>query len=401
MDPDPYIKSGDRMRKIESGSTAQLLLLCLGYFVFYVAYSMFLKYFTEIRDPRRAQFVYLFNNTLGSSVLCVAIVLVLGWIGLLAATSNRLVPIGPFKIPVEVAYIIPSGICTAVVIPTTTLMYSLGISVMVAQVIMRGIVIVISRAVDEVQIRQGILKKRVYREENWGVVFALLAVATVLLLFPVALYLKNHGFPVPSWLGVNLERDKQPFDFIHNPVAMTILILYTIAYAIRIYIMNLYRNTRPGGRLDNRGFFGVEQITASITMLALGWFFFAIPWDFPQVVAWQTAVRSPDASAILSGIPYGLVAFFSVFLFMFKGRTATFSGLANRLTSLFAGTVATLLMWAIFRSKFPTAQDWLSVAFILGAVYFLTRAEKKRVAELALAPASSAAQAPASSGRAG
>lgn len=379
------------MRKVESGSTAQLLLLCLGYFVFYVAYSMFLKYFTEIPSgPRMGQFAYLFNSTLSSSVLCVAVVVVLGWIGRLAATSNRLVAVGPFKVPVEVAYIIPSGICTAVVIPTTTLMYSLGISVMVAQVIMRGIVIVISRAVDEVQIRQGILRKRIYPEENWGVVFALLAVATVLLLFPVALYLNGRGVQVPHWLGVNLERDKQPFDFIHNVAAMTILTLYTVAYAVRIYIMNLYRNTHPAATLDNRGFFGVEQITASITMLALGWFFFALPGSAPQLVAWRDAVRAPDLNAMLSGLPYGIVAFFSVFLFMFKGRTATFSGLANRLTSLLAGTVATILLWAVFKSKFPTAQDWLSVAFILVAVYFLSRAERKRVAEMARAQAPAA-----------
>ena len=63
--------------------------------------------------------------------------------------------------PVEIPYIIASGVCTAVVVPTTTLMYSFkNISVMVAMVVMRGAVIVIGRVVDEIQIRQGILKKR-------------------------------------------------------------------------------------------------------------------------------------------------------------------------------------------------------------------------------------------------
>jgi ABC-type transport system involved in cytochrome c biogenesis permease subunit len=77
-----------------------------------------------------------------------------------------------------------------------------------------------------------------------------------------------------------------------------------------------------------------------------------------------------------------MVAFFSVFIFMFKGRTATFAGLVNRLTSLVAGTTATLVFCLTCRGRFPSLQDWLSLAFILIAVGFLTIAERKRVAEL-------------------
>ena len=76
------------------------------------------------------------------------------------------------------------------------------------------------------------------------------------------------------------------------------------------------------------------------------------------------------------------MAFFSVFLFMFKGRTATFAGLANRLTSLLAGTTATLFFHFAFGGKFPETQDWVSLAFIFIAVGFLWRAERKRIAEL-------------------
>ena len=54
---------------------------------------------------------------------------------------------------------------------------------------------------------------------------------------------------------------------------------------------------------------------------------------------------------MLSGIPYGAVAFFSVFIFMFQGRTATFAGLVNRLTSLIAGTTATLLLRRLLQEQ--------------------------------------------------
>src|SRR5438093_6683306 len=185
------------MIKASSGTTAQLVQLCLGYFVAYVLTGILVKYFTVVRSPKMLEMAYLFNNTLGGSAFPLLVVLLLGWVRLLQ--SNRTISWAGLRMPAEVAYIVPSGICTAVVIPTTTLMYSLPISVMVAMVIMRGSVIVISRLVDQIQMRQGILKRRVYGEENVAVLFALLAVATNVLLLPLEDYLYAHGFTPPAW----------------------------------------------------------------------------------------------------------------------------------------------------------------------------------------------------------
>jgi hypothetical protein len=266
---------------------------------------------------------------------------------------------------------VPSGVCTAVVIPTTTLMYSLkGISVMVAMVIMRGAVIVLSRIIDGVQIRQGILKKKVFLEENLGVVVAVAAVAVTLLSS------KNGAGDVP---------------FYRSAAAMTILGAYVTAYAIRIYIMNYYKNTRPpGAKLDNQGFMGIEQMSASVTLAIATVVLYNAPAWFgataPQITQFAGAIATPKpawALAFLSGISFGIVAFFSVFIFMFKGRTATFAGLVNRLTSLVAGTTSTLIVWALLGGKPPKVQDWVSLVLIFVAVYFLTLAEKKRAVELA------------------
>ncbi|HMT12811.1 MAG TPA: hypothetical protein PKA39_14440, partial [Ignavibacteria bacterium] len=65
-----------------------------------------------------------------------------------------------------------------------------------------------------------------------------------------------------------------------------------------------------------------------------------------------------------------------------KGRTATFAGLVNRLTSLIAGAAATLLFAVFWGGEFPEADDWITLGFILIAVAFLTKAEKKRSIEL-------------------
>lgn len=355
--------------KTSEGSTGRLIQLCAGYFLFYVATGLIVKFFTggvNGHPVKMNDIAFLAYNTFGANLTCLIPAVILGWWRL---KSIRPIQVGRWQIPSELLYIIPSGVCTAVVIPTTTLMYTLPISVMVAMVIMRASVIVIGRLVDEVQIRQGILDKRVYWEENAAVLFAILAAS-------IELFFSNGG----------------SFDFVQNRAAMVILTSYIAAYAIRIYIMNYYKNTRPkGAPLDNRAFFATEQIAASLTMALIAAFVFFSPRFFTswgqarQVADFVASIQIPVPGwgwAALSGVAFGVVAFFSVFIFMFKGRTATFTGLVNRLTSLVAGTTATLLGWAFFGSKFPSLQNWISLGFVLVSVAFLTRAEKKRAGEL-------------------
>jgi len=235
-------------------------------------------------------------------------------------------------------------------------------------VIMRGSVIVISRVVDAVQLKQGLMDKKVYVEENLAVVFAVGAVAVNLLT------VREGGF-----------------DFVHSVPAMVILGSYIVAYSIRIYIMNYYKNTRPkGGKLDNKPFFAIEQITATSTLLIAGVILFYSPDLFgasgPVIEQYRGAIARPLPhwpEALLAGTAFGAVSFFSVFLFMFKGRTATFAGLVNRLTSLVAGTTATLICFFCLGGRFPDWRDWVSLLLILIAIGFLTRSERKRVAEMA------------------
>jgi len=98
------------------------------------------------------------------------------------------------------------------------------------------------------------------------------------------------------------------------------------------------------------------------------------------------AILNPNMTwapwAFLAGTGFGIVAFFSVFIFMFKGRTATFSGLVNRLTLLIAGTVSTVVFAAFFSGSFPHPVDWISLILIVVAIGFMAKAEKKRQSEL-------------------
>lgn len=348
------------MWKTTEGSTGQLLQFCVAYFVSYVVYGVATKYFVGPAGMRDLEF--LAYSTIGGSLVCLGWVLARGWWRL---ESARLIQWGPLRFPSELLYIVPSGVCTAVVIPTTTLMYTMPITVMVAMVIMRGSVIVISRLVDAIQIRQGILHKKVLWEENVAVAFAVGAVS------------------VHLWF---LRGD--PAGFKWSPAATVVLLSYIASYATRIYIMNYYKNTRPPGtKLDNKAFFSIEQMAAFVTIVIAVSVVLAAPGVLGSAAGEVALVREAFAhpkpvwpGAIAAGATFGIGAFFSVFLFMFKGRTATFAGLVNRLTSLIAGTAATGVSYLFFRGKLPGTADWISLGLILVAVAFLSRSERRRIA---------------------
>lgn len=339
-------------------ATRGLLRLCAGYFSFYVVTGVAVKYFqgaSEEGFPGMSGTSYLLYSTLGGSLLCLGLVTALGW------WRAGGVPRG-----LEFGVMAVSGMCTAVVVPSTTLLYSLPISVMVAMVLMRGSIIVISRLVDAVQIRQGLLKRPVQPEENIAVVFALAAVGTRLVL-----------------------ADERGFDFLGNVAAVTILGSYLAAYALRIYLMNWYKNTAGSKtRTDNRAFFSWEQLFASATMGLVGaGLVFGMPDGEGTLNGVAAGLRAelanPHESAVwatVAGGAFGIVAFFSVFIFLFRGRSATFVGLVNRLVSLVAGTAATLLSALLFGGKWPQLTDWVSLGFILVAVAFLARAEQRTIA---------------------
>ncbi len=459
-------------QRTHEGTTERLLQLSFSYFGIYVLTGFLAKYFDKVLGMDGTQ--YTFYNTIGGMLICNAVVIAWGWYRF---KSTDTVKVLGFNMPREFFYIIPSGICTGIVIPTTTLMYTLPISVMVAMIIMRASVIIISRFIDEAQIRQGILKKKVYWEENVAVMIALGAVALQLLNFKGAIALVEQTGNYAAFFGQLFVFDKGSFDFLGNAAAMTILSFYLGAYTIRIYIMNYYKNTRkPGAAYDTKGFFAVEQIASTISLVLAGFIFFQLinrPAELPftpnaepaamaaasperealaasmakaeallttdtskftpanragaeealaaasallkdkkaspetlkaaaaavdkpvqevkRTFAYQftDAARNPTPKwllAIGAGLVFGFSAFFSVFLFMFKGRTATFAGLVNRLTSLIAGTAATLFVfWFIPGQKPPKAEDWAGLALMFIAIYFIGKAEKKRMCELAKA----------------
>lgn len=334
---------------------AKVWLLCLGYFFSYIAFGVFIKWLLDKRDgfPGMSGMEALFNTTVGGMGICLAVVLLFWWPGRLKSSTRSRTIWGLF--PGEYAWLIPSGICTGFVIPTTTLMYTYGFSVMVAMVLMRSALIVISRLVDEILIRQGHLDKEVFWQENAAVVFALIALSIII-----------------------FAAGKEDFHFFRSTAAMVTMAFYIIPYGIRIYILSRFKT-----KVDHKAIFGIEQIFSAVTVIIVSAVFisaFKAGWEQIQVVEFARGFEDPSLIAILIGAPYGIGAFFSVFLFLYKGGTATFNITINRLTSLFAGTIATLIFYFVFDGKAVKAHQWLALAVVFVAIAFLTWAGKRREA---------------------
>lgn len=329
--------------------------LCAGYFAFYVLTGVSVKYFQgdkALGYPGLQDGTFLVYSTLGGSALCVSICLALGWFRL---SSGQRISVLGLSVPAELAALGPSGLCAAVIIPATTLLYSLPISVMVAMVMMRGSIIIVSRAVDGVLILQGLRKTSVRWEENVAVVFALGALAIPL-----------------------FESDALRL----SGAAIGIFVSYVSAYAVRLYLMNRFKLTGAGAVLgDSRFYFAGEQAVATLVLVVAAGMVsrgaLAGPIGDGMRLAWE-APPSVWPEALAAGGLYGMVAFFSVFIFLQPGRSATFSGLVNRLTSLVAGTVATVCSHFWLGGKAPAASDWTALGFIGVAVVFLAVAERRK-----------------------
>lgn len=337
-----------------------LLSLCLGYYFFYVLTGVSVKYFTgkvEAGFVGMNNYEYLLYSTASSGLLCIGVILVLRWQRF--ASGLRMQQLLPIFL---------SGICTAFIIPSTTLLYSQPMSVMIAMVLMRAGVLIVSRLVDQILLWQKLSHRKVLWEENLAVLFALGALS------------------LQSAISLIYEDSQKHFAFLESPFVVGILLFYLLSYFFRIYIMNYFKSVDPqGSKINNQGFFALEQLAASATMIFVAFLTVFLwkygVWTAPSAEKFSLALFDPHPQWVwgsLSGTFYGMVAFFSVFIFLVRGRSATFAGLANRLTSLLAGTSATLLGCWLFGSPLPSLVDWLSFALILFAVFLLAKSEKRQ-----------------------
>lgn len=332
--------------------TQNLWLLGTWLFLGYVGTGVMPKVFTHGLGgvEKVSQNQYAVFSTAGGVTVGLLIIFGLGWLKYFKTTIRG-----------EVPMIAVSGFGTAIVIVTTTLMYSFaGVSVMVAQVLMRGSVIILMLSVDGIMIWRGLSTTKITQNQYKGVAAALAAIACAI--FAPARPLK------PGQHAASFAE-----------ILPTLLAYIFLGYAIRLFVQQLWKHKKGQAAQDNRGFFAVEQLFAVATLATVAGYICFSSSTAPGLVDAQQAFSHWNWAAMVSGVFFGLVAVPSVFLMMLKGRTGTFGALLNRVTTLIAGTISTCALAMLFVGQnWPTVYDWVSFGLLLLALNYVGKAAAEK-----------------------
>jgi hypothetical protein len=339
------------MNDKDDKTTVDLFILVPWYFVAYLAQGILSRLFTDpkikiIESLQTTQMKFMVWSVLGSFAITLSVIFVGKW-------GSRFKP----AFDDEFTLLRISGICAAIVIPTTSILYTFSwLSLMVAMVVMRGSMILTGWIIDLVQFRLGIRKKRVSLLETLAAALGISAVVIVL-------FLDSSDPTKPS--------------FWTEPVARWALILYVAAYGVRIYIMNYFKNRREEHNIygDERAYYSIENPTAAIALaisagivLLLGSNHGVLIHDSNVALAgildWQALL------IIFSGTFVGLSAIPSVFLFLYPKESATFTTLVNRLTTIVTSILVTVFLVGWGGPK-PKDVDWYSLILVCLALIIL------------------------------
>ena len=312
-----------------------------GYFACYVPYSFMTKVMSNgllpVLDGQGiAGFSILPVTALATTVAMVIVISSLGWWKY--ATHSKIFGI---KVPHPTKWTFLSGLCTALIIGTTTLAYTFeGLSIVLAMVLMRGGVLLIGPIVDK------ITNRKVRWFSYAGMILALFALLTNL-------------FDTSSY--------RMPI------MAMLVIGTYIASYFIRFQFMSNLAKSEDNEA--NKRYFVEEQMTATpmfvVFLILLAVFNtgeitesvrmgFTIHWGQPYLWA-----------LILIGIFSQGTGVFGTLVFLDKNEN-TYCIPVNRSSSIVAGLIATYLL-ALFPSMNPPAiSELIGAAFIIGAILFLT-----------------------------
>ncbi len=312
-----------------------------GYFACYVPYSFMTKLISKgllpaLQGVRLAGFSILPVTGLATLIAMIVVISALGWWKY--ATHSR---VGKFNIPRPTRWTFLSGVCTSLIIGTTTLAYTFdGLSIIFAMVLMRGGVLIIAPIVDAIT-------KRYVRWFSWaGMVLALCALLVSLT--------DTTGYNVPFLAGL-------------------VIATYLISYFIRFQFMS--RLAKSEQKEANRRYFVEEQMTAT-----------------PMLVIILIVISLIKGGAIPEAVRYGFTAHWNtpylwalIFIGVFSQGTGIFGTLVfldknentycipvNRSSSIIAGVISSLLITLFPSIDMPATSQFISAGFIVIAILFLS-----------------------------
>lgn len=310
-----------------------------GYFACYAPYSALTKALSQGgvpgMDAAVSGFALLPSSAIASLVGMLVFLSAMGW----WKHARRRTVLG-VSVPSPSVWTFLSGLCTAAIIPTTTLAYTFsGVSIVFMMLLMRGGVLVLAPVVD-------LVSKRRVRWFSW-----------------IALVLS---------LGALLAALADGASYEITLVAAVDVAVYLLAYFVRLRFMS--RLAKSDDSNDKLRYFVEEQMVATPALvLTLGVLALVGRGEVLAQVRWGF-VDYWSSGAAWAGIVVGLLSQGTgVFggLILLDKRENTFCVPVNRASSVLAGLLATLAMSWIAGTKGLAVSEMVGAVLVIAAMAVL------------------------------
>jgi hypothetical protein len=316
-------------------------LMTLAYFLCYLPYIMVTRHLStqdQVTLGRPLTGLEILPGMLiVAALLTLVFCLAMGWF-----KNVRRVQVGPFSLPLGTRDTMLQGLCTAVILVTVPISYTLvGVSIPLIQLLMRGDILIIAPLVDK-------LNGRVVHWWSWA------ALALVLIGMVVAFL--GRGDLAIGW----------------NAVA--VVVIYTAAYFGRLLIMT--KISKDGEIEKVKTIFLEEKIVGfPLALAALG-----ILGLFAQFLGGGDEVRLGFV-AIWTMPEFGVVAFCGAMVFL-TGIFATFILLdarensfcvpLERSASILAGVIGSIWLAQYFGGRMPSQGEFIGAGLMVVAILVLS-----------------------------
>lgn len=253
--------------------------------------------------------------------------------------------VGRWTMPVPTAPTVMSGLCSAAILLSTTLAYTIeGASILAMMLAMRGGVLALAPLVDAIS-------GRTVRRAAWvalGLSFAALAV---------------------TFRGGSLR---------FTALAVLDLSVYLGAYFLRLRLMS--RRAKAADTMVNSRYFVEEQLVAAPAALVLLAVLTLVPGTVGEQLrtGWSTFLFSPaGALGLVVGVLSQGTGIFGG-LILLDARENSFCIPVNRASSVLAGVCAAALLWIFNGGSAPSVAELTGAALMIAALVVLSVPDTKK-----------------------
>lgn len=274
------------------------------------------------------------------AMLITGMITTLGFIWLVGWNQHvARVKVGPLSVPLATKWTAASGVCTALILVTVPLSYTFqDVSIPFMQLLMRGDILIIAPVVD-------LLMRRKVHWWSWA--------ALALVGFALFITLSDRG-------GLKLP-----------PLAIVTIIVYTIGYFGRLWIMS--KVSKDDDPVKLRAFFSEEKIVGfpvAILLLALvavigGRQGEELRWGFSDVWTTEQVILIS-----LCGLMVCLTGVFAGFILL-NARENSYCVPLERSASILAGIFGSVLLAVFLGGRMPSNAEFTGAGLLIVAVTLL------------------------------